>query len=74
MFITFNTIKQAENYLKRHPNHSFTDGCGCCGNETSYSIKGNKVIRFALYKYAGVNTTICTVVGKIKPKVEISTL
>ena len=45
MFITFNTIKQAENYIKRHSSYSFTDGCGY---KSSYSIKDNKIIYFSL--------------------------
>lgn len=73
MFITFNTKKQAENYLKRHPDYSFTNGCGCCGDEMSYSIKRNKVIYFHLNRYVGVVTTNCVVIGKIKQKVESST-
>lgn len=72
MFITFNTKKQAENYIKRHPNHSFIDGCGCCGYELNYSIKGNKVIYFHLHRYAGSVSTNCVVVGKIKSRVESS--
>ena len=66
MFITFNTKKQAENYIKRHPRYSYIDGCGCCRNECSYSIKGNKIIYFSLSQCAGVISTICRVVGKIK--------
>ena len=72
MFITFNTRKQAENYLKRHPDHSFTDGCGCCGTEWYYDIKGNKVIYFYLSRYAGAVSVTCIVIGKIKQKVESS--
>jgi len=72
MFITFNTIKQAENYIKRHSSYSFTDGCGCCGYELSYSIKDNKIIYFSLNTYAGNNSVTCKVIGKIKQKVGVT--
>jgi hypothetical protein len=72
MFITFKTLAQAKNYIKRHPDYSFTDGCGCCGTELNYSIKGNKVIYFHLHRYAGSVSTNCVVVGKIKSRVESS--
>lgn len=72
MFITFNTIKQAENFIKRQPAFFYMEGCGCCGHEQYYSIKGNKVIYFSLYRYAGHNTIDCKVVGKIKKKVGVA--
>lgn len=69
MFIIFNTLNQAKNYIKRHPNRYFNEGCGCCYSATQFYIKDNKVLCFNLNSYAGNISTDCVVLGKIKLKV-----
>jgi hypothetical protein len=65
-FITFKTEAQAKNYIKRHPSECYREGCGCCGHDSYYHIKNNRVIYFSLNQYAGEFSVYCKVVGKIK--------
>lgn len=68
MFITFNTKKQAMNYIKRnkHLNHSHNEGCGCCYFHSSLFIDGNKLVESHVGSYQGTIRASATVIGKIK--------
>ena len=69
MFITFNTKKQALNYLKRnqrHLNYSHNEGCGCCWSYSSSFIDGTKVVQSFVACYQGSVKASATVIGKIK--------
>lgn len=68
MFITFNTRKQAENYVKRHKQacYSYNEPCGCCGKSLRYYINGNKVLKSNFSITTGIPKRIVSVIGKIK--------
>jgi hypothetical protein len=68
MFITFNTEKQAMNYIKRNKqlNYSHHEGCGCCFSYGYSFIDGNKVVQSNVASYQGTIKASATVIGKIK--------
>lgn len=68
MFITFNTKKQAMNYIKRnkHLTHSHDEGCGCCYFHNSLFLDGNKLVHSHLESYQGDIRTWARVIGRIK--------
>lgn len=68
MFITFNTKKQAMNYIKRnnHLSYSYHEGCGCCFSYGSLFIDGNKVVQSDVASYQGDTRASATVIGRIK--------
>jgi hypothetical protein len=68
MFIVFNTVNQANNYIKRNPGHKHSDGCGCCSSELYLYIDGNKVVESYIRQYAGSFTARATVIGRIKKR------
>ncbi len=68
MFITFNTKKQAMNYINRnkHLNYSHSEGCGCCFWSNSLFIDGNKLVESHVATYQGETKALARVIGKIK--------
>lgn len=68
MFVTFNTKKQALNYIKRNKQltYSYDEGCGCCWFYGSLFIDGNKVIKSNVQSYQGGVRASATVIGKIR--------
>jgi hypothetical protein len=68
MFIIFNTVKQVENYMKRHPNQDYIDGCGCCWSEYGCRFDGKKIISYHVRSYAGHVTADATVIGRLKKR------
>lgn len=68
MFITFNTRKQAMNYIKRNNrlNYSHHEGCGCCWFQGSLFIDGNKVVESHVASHQGGIRASAKVIGKIK--------
>ena len=69
MFITFSTVAQAKNYIKRrHPAYSFVEGCGCCGYSTGAYIQNNLVKVYSCDEHIGTVLDNIAIVGKIKRK------
>lgn len=71
MFITFNTKKQALNYIKRNQrqlNYSYDEGCGCCWSNSSSFIDGTKVVQSFVACYQGSVKASTRVIGKIKSR------
>jgi hypothetical protein len=68
MFIVFNTLKQAQNYIKRNPRTSHTEGCGCCWVDAGIWLDGNKMIDYHISSYAGGISASATVIGRIKKR------
>jgi hypothetical protein len=68
MFIVFNTVNQANNYIKRHPGYYHNDGCGCCSSEYYCHIDGDKVVESYIRQYVGSFTANATVIGRIKKR------
>lgn len=66
MFITFNTISQAQNFVKRQKAYQHQEGCGCCYFTHNYFIDKNKVMELDVRSYQGHVTTTITVIGRIK--------
>lgn len=68
MFITFNTKKQAMNYIKRNKrsNYSYNEGCGCCWFQGSLFIDGNKIVESNVQSHQGDIRSSAKVIGKIK--------
>lgn len=68
MFITFNTKKQAKNYVKRNKrlNYSHNEGCGCCFFHSSLFIDENKLVHSNVVSQQGSISASATVIGKIK--------
>lgn len=68
MFITFNTERQAMNYIKRNKqsNYYHNEDCGCCFSYGSLFIDGNKVVKSHVASYQGGIRASATVIGKIK--------
>jgi hypothetical protein len=68
MFIVFNTVSQANNYIKRNPGHNHRDGCGCCSSELYLYIDGSKVVEIYINQSVGHFTAKATVIGRIKKR------
>lgn len=68
MFITFNTKKQAMNYIKRNKQSTYfyNEGCGCCFYYGSLFIDGNKLVESHTESYRGDIRASAKVIGKIK--------
>jgi len=66
MFIIFNTLAQARNYVKRQHDYHFVEGCRCCSHGESASIQGDKVIKTYFDEHMGNYQFNVEVLGRIK--------
>jgi hypothetical protein len=68
MFIVFNTVNQANNYIKRHPGYYRNEGCGCCWSTEGHYISGNRVVSFYASSNVGHVSASATIVGRVKKR------
>lgn len=65
-FITFNTIAQANQYVKRAKSYGHNEGCGCCWNYVEVKITKDRIVSVYSGSFQGEYFTNYTVIGKIK--------
>jgi len=65
-FITFNTLAQAQQYVKRQKSHYHNEGCGCCHNSSCVAINKDRVLSYYSGEHRGAAFCQVYIIGKIK--------
>lgn len=66
--IVLRTASQVYSFMKRNPDYSHSEGCGCCYSGNKTLIKGKRIIKLDWSSYAGNETGTTKVVAVIKLK------
>ena len=65
-FIVFNTLAQAENFVKRQPDFDETHSCGCCSTTRQTIIDDDRVVEIVWENVRGDVEIHTNVLGRIK--------
>jgi len=57
---------QAKNYFNKLQPSQYYEGCGCCHSESTYEIKGNRILYISSGESAGHRYFNVSVIAKIK--------
>lgn len=68
--ITFRTMSQVNNFIKRQKEHNFHQGCGCCWKNEHYKFDttNNRVLLLSYGEDQGSYFTRVSILGKLRRK------